>query len=344
MSKLRHFVLQARDPDHGCPVFEARFPVGEIDDLRALIGADADDDPELEHSYMLDATDTAAVAARFGVAFDPEGREVHLWPWSKRWEGRHGIPYLVHTGFELPLLLEGRKQLADMSDAYPPHSHFDEDKFDRYVTEGLLHKEVAYEPFNERLEPYRIKNGRVFQGMRRVYYTRRGEEWRIPAYRLISDAANKSGWNEDFERMHGVLFGYEEWQIDWWLADLRKSRYRFGCFSLYVAVSADDLVWIDAAGYRALPPTANAELAVISLWDPPNDDTAQRMIESAGAIALVHLNVRSLPFLDLVKGQSGPDHTIPADRIRDLNRNIEGHIEVVASRHAEAAPEPGSTN
>jgi hypothetical protein len=334
MSEPRQFVLQARDPDHGSPVFEARFPVTELDDLHVLIGVDADDDPELEHSYILDAADTAAVAARFGVAFDPEGREVHLWPWSKRWVGRRGrgIPYLVHTGFELSLLLEGRKQLADMSDAYPPHSHFNEDKFDRYVTEGLLHKEVAYEPFNERLEPYRIKNGRVFEGMRRVFYTRRGEEWRIPAYRLISDAANKSGWNEDFERLQGVLFGYEAWQVDWWIANLRETRYRFGCHSIYRAVSADELAWIDAAGYRVLPPTNEAELAITSIWDPPDDDTAQRMIESAGAVALVHLNVRALPFLDLVKGQSGPDHTIPAAQIRDLNRNIEGHIEVVASR------------
>lgn len=335
----RHFVLQARDPDHGCPVFEARFPVTELDDLRALVGIDPDDDQEFEGSYTLDAAETAAVAVRFGVAFDPEGCEVHLWPWSKGWEARHGIPYPVHTGFELQLLLEGRKQLADMSDAYPPLSHFNEDKFDRYVTDGLLHKEVAYEPFNERLEPYRIKDGRVFEGMRRVYYTRKGEEWRIPAYRLISDAANKSGWNEDFERLQGLLFGYEEWQNDWWIANLRESRYRFGCLSIYRAVGADELAWIDAAGYRALPPTNEPELPVTSLRDAPDEETAQRIIEGAGAAALVHLNVRTQRFLDLVKGQSGPNYTISAERIRDLNRNMEGHIEIVASRHADAAPE-----
>jgi hypothetical protein len=63
----RHFVLQARDPDHGSPVFEARFAVAELDDLRALIGADADDDPELEGPHTLDAAETTAVTARFGV-------------------------------------------------------------------------------------------------------------------------------------------------------------------------------------------------------------------------------------------------------------------------------------
>jgi hypothetical protein len=341
-SEPRQFVLQARD--HGCPVFEARFPVAGLDDLRALIGIDRDDDPELEGPYTLDAAKTAAVTARFGVAFDPEGREAHLWPWGDNWDSMRHFPYLIHGGYELPLLLEGKKQLADMSHAYPPHRHFNEDKFDRYVTEGILHKEVVHEPFDDRLEPYRIKDGRAFEGMRRVYYARKGEDWRIPAYRLLWDASSKSGWSEDFERMLGMLLGYEQWQNDWWIANLRKGRYRFGCFSLYRAVSAEDLAWIDAAGYRALPPTNGTALVVSSLWDPPDDDAAQRMMESTGADALVHLNVRTLPFLDLVKGHSGPDHTIPAAHVRDLNRNIEGTIEVVASKQAEAAPEPAGSH
>jgi len=343
-SEPRQSVLQARDPDHGSPVFEARFAVAEPDDLRALIGACADDDPELDGPYTLDAAETAAVTARFGVAFDPEGRDVHLWPWNEAWGSIRHIPYMIHSGDELPLLLEGRKQFADMSDAYPPHRHFNEDRFDRYVTEGILHKEVIHEPFKDRLEPYRIKDGRVFEGMRRVYYARKGEEWRVPAYRLISDVASKSRWNEDFERLQGMLLGYEAWQNDWWIADIRRRRYRYGCFSIYRAVTKEDLAWIEAAGYRALPPTSDTALAVSSIWDPPDDDAAQRMMESAGADALVHLNVRALPFLDLVKGQSGPDHTILATQVSDLNRNIEGAIEVVASRQAEAAPEPAGSH
>jgi hypothetical protein len=33
----------------------------------------------------------------------------------------------------LPLLLEGRKPVGRMGDAYPPEKHFNEDRFDRYV-------------------------------------------------------------------------------------------------------------------------------------------------------------------------------------------------------------------
>jgi hypothetical protein len=32
------------------------------------------------------------------------------------------------------------------------------------------------------------------------------------------------GWNETFERLEGMLYGYEDWQIDWWIAHLRELR------------------------------------------------------------------------------------------------------------------------
>jgi hypothetical protein len=34
-----------------------------------------------------------------------------------------------------------------MGDAYPPEKYFNEDRFDRHVAQGLLHKEVVVEPF-----------------------------------------------------------------------------------------------------------------------------------------------------------------------------------------------------
>jgi hypothetical protein len=204
----RRFILQALDPDHGSPVLEAMLLVTDLEDLRPLLDIDAGDDPELERWYILDAAELAAITERFGVAFDPEGREVAL----HSWHSIRLVPYLVHNGYELALLLEGRKQLARMGDAYPPDRHLGEEKFDRYVAQGVLHKEVVVEPFER---PYRGKDGQVFEGQRTVYYTRKGEEWRIKASKLIWDAAAKSAWNEDFERMQGMLFGYEEWQNDW---------------------------------------------------------------------------------------------------------------------------------
>jgi len=218
--KSPRFVLQALDPDHGSPVLEAAFFVSEIEHLHALL-SDAGDDPALERGYFLDAAELAAVNQRFGTSFDPNGREVLLEPWHSI----RDVPYLIHTGYELPLLLEGRKQLARFSEAYPPNLHWNEEKFDRSVAEGALHKEVVIEPFEQ---PVHAKNGSALEGLRTVYYTRKGEEWRIPASRLLRAAAAKSKWNEDFERMEGMLFGYEEWQSDWWINDIRKRGRKFG--------------------------------------------------------------------------------------------------------------------
>jgi hypothetical protein len=326
-SEPRRFVLQALDPDHGSPVLEALFSVNEVEDLRALL-ADAGDDPALERCYFLDAAELAAVNARFGTAFDPAGREVLLYPWHSI----RDVPYLIHGGYELPLLLEGRKQLARFSDEYPPNLHWNEEKFDRYVAEGVLHKEIIIEPFEA---PIHLKHGKVVEGLRTVYYARKGEEWRVPASKLIKDAVAKSKWNEDFERMEGMLFGYEEWQNDWWIAEFRKRRGRFGCLPVYRAVNAQELAWIEMAGYRALPPTESSTVTVSLLFEPPDDDAARRLIECSDAVALVHVSVGSLPFLALVEGQAGPTYAIAAERIKDLNRNIAGEVEIVARPDAE---------
>jgi hypothetical protein len=178
--------------------------------LRTLI-AGADDDPEIRGSYFLDATELAAIAACFDVAFDPGPRQVCL----ERPHSIRDVPYLIHTGFELPLMLEGRKPFARMGDAYPPYSHFGEEHFDPYVAQGLIHKEVDLEPF---AKPMTGNDGRVYDGLRTVFYVLPGEAWRISAWKLIWSASCKTGWNEHFERLEGMLLGYEEWQNDWWIA------------------------------------------------------------------------------------------------------------------------------
>jgi hypothetical protein len=213
----RRFILQALDPDHGSPAFEMMFLVEHLQVLRDILGVDAANDLEFECEYPLDPRLIASINERFGLHFDALGREARLCPWSSLRE----VPYLVHTGYELPLLLEGRKQFARISYEYPPERHFEEDCFDRYVAQGILHKEVELEPF---AKPIRTKYGQTYEGVRTAYYTRKGEEWRILAWKMVANAALKSRWNEDFERLEGMLFGYDEWQNDWWIDQYRKRR------------------------------------------------------------------------------------------------------------------------
>jgi hypothetical protein len=228
MGEPHRFILQALDPDHGSPVLEALFRVSRLEDLRPLVGEWKRRFQRFEGPYMLPADEVADITSRFGVSFDPEGRETCLCSWDLWRE----TPYLSHNVYELPLLLEGRKPFARMSDAYPPRNHFNEDRFDHYVAQGLIHKEVVVEPF---AEPYHA-NGRVYEGQRIVYYTRKGEQWRIPASKLIWAAAKKASWSDDFERMEVMLFGYEEWQCDWWIAH-RHARREAALDDLIVSVA-----------------------------------------------------------------------------------------------------------
>lgn len=213
----RRFFLQALDPDYGCAVLEATFEITDLDELRTILEPDAANDPGMEMVYTLDVDILATITKRYGIAFDPGDRQVRLEPW----DSLRAIPYLVHTNFELFLLINGTKQFARHLEICPPHSHFDEQLYDRFVSEGLLHKEVFIDTFPK---PIKLKDGRVYEGNREVCYTRKGQEWRIPAWRLIRSAFAKSHWNDDFERLEGMLLGYEEWQMDWWMAHIQEAR------------------------------------------------------------------------------------------------------------------------
>lgn len=140
------------------------FAVERLEDLQQLLGPNAERDPDLQGIYWLEPADLAAISRRFGVPFDAGDREVALLSWHSIRE----IPYLVHTGYELPLLLDGRKRLARFHHEYPPHDHGGEEQFDHFEVQGLLHKEVDIEPFGK---PHRHASGHVWDGVRTAWYT-----------------------------------------------------------------------------------------------------------------------------------------------------------------------------
>lgn len=321
----RRFILQALDPDYGHPALETMFLVERLDELRALLGAAADEDPELEMRYTLDPGDLAAINHRFDLAFDPGGRVTCLTKWISIREP----PYLVHTGFELVLMIDGRKPFTRIDDSYPPHQHDDEDLFDRHVALGILYKEVQLEPF---AEPVRYRDGRISEGLRIVYYALKGEEWRIPAWKLISEASRKSGWNDSFERLEGMLLGYDEWQNDWWAEHRRRHHQPFGKLLLHLAVTAEELATIESAGHRALP-RGQRTLRLLSAAPSGIDDAERQwLMTGEGLAAMVRFTVKAYVFLtDVASDPQAARHELPPDRVKDLNRLIEGEIEILAT-------------
>ncbi|MDQ0472447.1 hypothetical protein [Labrys wisconsinensis] len=213
------FVLQGIDPAMGSPALEARFRVDDVAVLRAALGDLADGrDPDLEWVYPLERAHLDAIEQRFGASIGDGAYEVMLLPWHFTREA----PYLNHGGFELPLMLEGRKPFAKFSNVYPDE-WFDDviGRFDPFVQEGRFVRRIVTRPFDE---PARWHDGGIVDGFREVYFALPGEEWRIDAYLLLVEVGLKAGWNDALERYEGSLLGYEDWQTDWWLEALRSRR------------------------------------------------------------------------------------------------------------------------
>ena len=204
--------------------------------------------------YWLEPADLAAISQRFGVRSMLAIATCAL-PAGK---AARDCPYLAHTGYELPLMLDGRKKLAHMYFEYPPHRHPYEDQFDRFVAQGLLHKEVDVEPFDK---PIRARSGTVFEGLRTAYYTPKGEEWRIQAFRLIEKNQRRLERHARAAGGHALrLRGLAERLV----GRISPAMLRqFGTSLVYAALTPSELAAVELSGFRALP-ALDRSLPVIS--------------------------------------------------------------------------------
>jgi hypothetical protein len=316
------FVLEVFDCILWCPTAQAPFFPTDVGSLRSILGLGAADDPELESLYHLNDDQIAAIVSAFGT-FDPRrlDAEAEIEIRLYRLPGTIETPYLVHTNWELPLLLEGRKKLAVFSDFYPSPLFDCEEAFDRWVANGVLHKKVIDEPFEEPT--------RKWLGDRTVYYTPKGEEWRIPAHKLIQDASGKSGgWNEHFERLEGMLFGYEDWQNDWWIKTCLE-RGGFGGTTYCCAVTAAGLAWAESSGLRALPPI-EAVLPVRAYWMTSDADLQEFLPQWPDSVAVLRFTVGGHAVAHIIDHSHGGPWKVPGHQIPELNKHMTGAIVVVA--------------
>jgi len=211
----RLFVLQEIDPATGSPVAEARIQIPDLDELRTVL--ECDGGAPLSGSWDLESGDLQRLGAICNPPCEPDPRLNRL----ESWHTIREVPYLVHTNFELPLMLEGRKPLAVFDDAYPAQWLAETlDRFDPFVRSGRLVRRLVDTPFTE-AERARWPD---LQGWRRVFYSLPGEEWRMDAFLLVLKVSAQTGWNEALERIEGSLLGYEGWQNDWWIEHHRQLR------------------------------------------------------------------------------------------------------------------------
>ncbi|MCK1515310.1 hypothetical protein IVB22_22710 [Bradyrhizobium sp. 190] len=64
------FLIEAFDRERWCPILQALFPVDDPEALRAILAGTADDDLDLEDTYLLDDEELAAIVTTFNVSFD----------------------------------------------------------------------------------------------------------------------------------------------------------------------------------------------------------------------------------------------------------------------------------
>ncbi len=326
------FVLQALDPALGCPVLEAMLRVADLEELRPLLGKDALEDAELRHSYVLDPDELCTITERFGVAFDAAGREC----WLSRARSIGDVPYLVHTGYELALMLDGVKPFAKFDAGYPiePGEFTVEALFEPHVRSGLLVKRVVDEPFDP---PIRTRRGRVFEGQRWVFYARRTEEWRIDAHLLLQRQHNHGPWNETLERLEGSLLGYTDEQNDWWIMHRRRAHASasFPDRTAYTAVTAAELAWIRAAGGRALPPDGpEASLELVMHGCLPEPAALDDWLAASNATAIVRFAL-SRDFLDSREyghRDGARCYLIARSEVPSLNRALTSGIAIIAEQ------------
>jgi hypothetical protein len=204
------FVLQGYDSVTETICVEWRVRIADVGALRNALAPDSDDDPDLKNSYQYLSDEDRH---RIGNLCMPSVAPDAIYTGISRFRPTFAhVPYIVHTNFELPLMLDGRKPLAIFGDGYPSE-WFDDylAPFEPFVQSGTIIRRVIDTPTPE------LKARRPdLEGIRRVYFALPGEEWRIDEY--IASIENRAcDWNDELERLQGSLLGYEDWQNEWWI-------------------------------------------------------------------------------------------------------------------------------
>ncbi|MCX7380998.1 MAG: hypothetical protein NT133_06160 [Alphaproteobacteria bacterium] len=240
------------------------------------------------------------------------------------------------------LMLDGVKPFAVFPVQYPvePDDYQVDALFEPHVRSGLLVKRVIDEPFDK---PVRSSLGRRFDGVRRVFYARRGEEWRIDAHILLWKQFDHGAWNETMERLLGSLLGYTDEQNNWWLGRRRREHASpvWPDSTVYIAVDAAELTWMRAVGERALQPERSEPCLELVMPDYRPDPAAlQRWLEESDSAAILRFGVPRSFFTGRKIERRGDGRyycMIKAENVLALNRALTTSIDIVAERASDSS-------
>ncbi|MGM4908594.1 hypothetical protein [Rhizobium sp. 768_B6_N1_8] len=195
------FLLKFLSPETGCSAHEMRFEA-PMEAVAAILNVEMSE--LAEHLFYLEKNELDGLSSMLALPFpEPYGEVVLTRP---QWID--SVPYLVHTNFELALMLDGCK----------PFSMFSDEE-----SSGILKEIRAYfQPYVdrgviiERVEPFLEGKFRLV----RILYALPKEEWRFDAY---TELMSERRWTDESEYRLGRLLGYTEEQCQWWIAQGREA-------------------------------------------------------------------------------------------------------------------------
>lgn len=206
------FVLSFLSPETDCRYHETRFEA-DAEKIALLMGMERGFN--LDHAYFrLDRSDVVQLASACAIALPDTVNEAEL----RRPHSIETVPYLVHTGYELPLMLEGRKPFAifcgDGENAWIDKL---QSTFAPHVASGLIQRDTF------ELTQMCVTSSGGQKELRTTYvaYALIGQAWRFEQFYRSRLALHQKWrpWTEADEREEGFLLGYTAEQCDWWIAN-----------------------------------------------------------------------------------------------------------------------------
>jgi hypothetical protein len=122
-----------------------------------------------------------------------------------------------------------------------------------------------------------------------------------------------------------MLYGYEDWQNDWWADHRRRKLSQFGTCLVYAALTASELAEVEHSAFRVLP-VLNRSLTVVSSFEDDLTADERRQLGST----LIRFRVKAGLFLKLTANPQERQHVLRADQIKDVNALLVENVEVVS--------------
>ncbi|WP_217591164.1 hypothetical protein [Burkholderia sp. GbtcB21] len=304
---------------------ELAFPVASfrvsVDELRDILGDSASAVESMKGPgwTMFDSAEFANLNSflKNFVEFEPRFFGVSIFERDDR-----RPPYLIHTGFEAPLFINGKKKLGwlDLSPGMSLFEKFRMECLERLVNQGELEK---YDRT--------IIDGDGARG--RIFYSSPGEGWRVKTYEVLQKvSATTGGWNSGYEEMLGALMGYSDDENRWWILDCMSRDIFPSGMRFYCALESEDLEFVRNGGNKILP--WRARDPIILHWGvSESDEFYKSMIAEAPKKTGVVRIVASLSEVKAIAIEIGSQvYKINFKSIPELNKIIRGEIKIVHER------------